>query len=133
MRNLAPVDTTDDVPTLTQTYRSIRFSFPGTAVVQTGVHRIYFPRAAVILFGHVSAGTAPTNNQIIVDLNKNGTTMYTTQGDRPQVGPFSNNGVATFPAITSVAAGDYLTVDIDQVGNTIAGADVIVRVEYRIA
>jgi hypothetical protein len=39
--------------------------------------------------------------------------------------------LSSTPDITSVAANDYLTVDIDQIGSTIAGADATLTVEYR--
>jgi hypothetical protein len=75
------------------------------------------------------AGTAPTGAAILVDLNKNGTTMFSTQGNRPTIADGANAETATTaPDVTAVAAGDRLSVDIDQVGSSIAGANLAVVV-----
>jgi hypothetical protein len=51
----------------------------------------------------------------IVDINKNGTTIFTTQANRPTI-LFSGSAYSsTIPDITSMAAGDVLTLDIDTV------------------
>jgi len=53
----------------------------------------------------------------ILDVNINGTTAYTTQGNRPTLAYDDADGIliATAPDVTSVSAGDIITVDIDQV------------------
>lgn len=80
----------------------------------------------------VSAGVAPTGADIIVDVNKNGTTIYTTQANRPTVPATTNGGaISATPDVTSLAAGDYLTVDIDQIGSTIAGGAIMVGIVTR--
>jgi hypothetical protein len=76
----------------------------------------------------VAAGTAPTGADIIVDLNKNGVTLFTVQANRPRVLVGTNGGALATPAVTTFADGDYLTVDVDQVGSGVAGADVTVGV-----
>ena len=56
------------------------------------------------------------SGSLVVDLNKNGTTMYTTQANRPTIAASSGDNIvlqATMPDITAVAAGDYLTIDVD--------------------
>lgn len=76
----------------------------------------------------IAVGTSPTGAAILVDVNKNGTTMYTTQGNRPTVAISGNTQKATQPDVLTVADGDYLTIDIDQVGSTIAGSDLSLTV-----
>lgn len=76
----------------------------------------------------VAAGTPPTGQDLIVDINRNGATIYTTQANRPRVVAGSNGGVISAPNVVLLADGDYLTVDIDQIGSGVAGSDVTVGV-----
>lgn len=101
----------------------------GTLTTGTGKGRIYLERAGVITGVRASVGTAPTGASIICDLNKNGTTIFSTQANRPTIAAsgFTSGRVTTMD-VTSVAAGDYLTLDIDQIGSTVAGADLSVTV-----
>lgn len=132
MKNLAPTDETGDIPTYVQTYNLAAFTIPGTLVVGTSPQRLYFPRACVVINILASAGTAPTGASLIFDVNKNGTTLFTTQSARPTITAGTNSDTSSVPAVTSIAAGDYLTVDVDQIGSTVAGADGVIVVEYRI-
>ena len=74
-------------------------------------------------------GTAPTGAEIIIDVNKNGTTLFTTQSARTTVvaGDY-DSGAEDVPDVVAVAAGQYLTVDIDQVGSSVAGSDLTVLI-----
>lgn len=129
---LARSDHTHGTPT--QPAETVMFGFTGTAVVTTGVLRWYnrTGRTLTIIGAWVAANTAPTGATILADVNKNGTTIYTTQGNRPSVAISGNGGtLSATPDVTSVADGDYLTVDIDQIGSTVAGANVTVGVVYR--
>lgn len=106
------------------------FSINGGLVLGTGTLRFYFTRAVTIDNVRASVGTAPTGAAIIIDVNKNGTTIFTTQGNRPQIAVSTNTDTSNVPDVTAFAAGDYLTVDVDQIGSTIAGADLTVQIEY---
>lgn len=75
-----------------------------------------------------AAGAAPTGADVVVDVNRNGVTIFTTQANRPRVAAGTNGGVISMPDVTSFADGDYLTVDVDQVGSGSAGSDVTVGV-----
>lgn len=77
------------------------------------------------------ADTAPTGATLIVDVNKNGTTIFTTQSARPTIAIAGNASTTTAPAVTSVAAGDRITYDVDQIGSTIAGSDLYVSVTIK--
>jgi len=72
--------------------------------------------------------TAPTGQAIIVDVNKNGTTIFTTQANRPQIAAGETSGDSGTPDVTSLAEGDKVTIDIDQIGSGTAGADLTVEV-----
>ena len=132
MRNLAPLDTTDDIPTWLHTYRTDTFTIPGNLVAGTGVARLSFPRAATIVNVMAWVSTAPAGASIIFDVNKNGTTIFTTQGNRPTIAAASNSDTSSTPDVTSIAANDYLTVDVDQIGSTTPGANATVTIEWRV-
>lgn len=109
------------------------FSQPGTLSTGTGSFKLPFTLAAEIISVQLAVGTSPTGADLIVDVNKNGTTIFTTQANRPTVpaGDVDGVGAETIPDVTSIAEGEYLTVDIDQVGSTVAGEDLTVVVEWR--
>lgn len=108
------------------------WSFDGDAEVQTGVLR-WYNRTGKTLTIHgawAAANTAPTGANLIADVHKNGTTAFTTQGNRPSVTAGGNGGTLATPDVTTIADGDYITVDLDQVGSTITGSDVTVGLVY---
>lgn len=88
--------------------------------------------AGTIVGAWVSAGVVPTGADIIVDVNLNGTTIFTTQANRPTVPATTNGGaISATPDVTALANGDYFTVDIDQIGSTIAGGRITVGIVVR--
>jgi hypothetical protein len=111
----------------------IAFGTEGTLTVRTGKGRFRFPFAAVLLGVSASVDTAPTGSAVILDLNKNGTTMFTTQANRPTISANTNATTTevTNMDVTAIASGDYLTVDIDQIGSTVAGSDLVVTVRFK--
>lgn len=109
----------------------IPFSVTGALTTRVGPHRIYVESSFVFESARASVGTAPTGASLIMDINKNGTTIYTTQSARPTVTAGTNTATANSPAVTSFSSGDYLSVDIDQIGSTVAGSDLTVAVWLR--
>lgn len=107
-----------------------KWSAQGSLSVRTGAARFRFPIAGKILSVGITVGTAPTGAAILVDVNKNGTTIFTTQANRPSIAGAGFASSDAVPDVTSAAVGDYMTVDIDQVGSTIAGADLTVTVRW---
>lgn len=105
-------------------------NLPGTVAVGTGTTRFYNPfgRSMTLYKGFASVGTAPTGASLIVDINKNGTTIFTTQANRPTIAVSTFFDDTPAPDVTSWPAGDYLTFDVDQIGSTVAGADLVVGV-----
>lgn len=75
---------------------------------------------------YLEVDTGPTGAALIVDINKNGNTIFTT---RPQIDDgFTTGGAsAVFNASPlTLTTNDKLTLDIDQVGSTVAGANLAV-------
>jgi len=123
------VDTAVSGATHTLTFSLSAYFKQGTLTTSTGTIRLPIDGTYTIVGTRLMVGTAPTGAAIIVDVNKNGTTIYTTQGNRPTIAASANSGgPGSTPDVTSLAAGDYLTVDVDQVGSTVAGADLTVTV-----
>ena len=106
------------------------FSLSGAATTGTGTLRYPISFPATIHNVLVSAGTAPTGADLIIDVNKNGTTIFTTQTNRPTIAAGVNASSFAIPDVTSLATNDYITVDIDQIGSTIAGSDLVVVVTF---
>lgn len=107
------------------------FSRAGTLTTSTGTFRIYNDTGATLDIRGVRAnvGTAPTGAAIIVDINIDGTTIFSTQGNRPTISISGNtSGKVTNMNTTTIADGSYFTVDCDQIGSTIAGADLTVQI-----
>jgi len=120
-------------PSVYSVYENVAvFSGAGPLTAGAGVGRWRFPYAATIMGVTAAVGTAPTGAAILLDVHKNGTTVFTTQGNRPTiaVSAFATTTEAV-PDVTAVDSGDYLTVDRDQVGSTVAGADLTVFIRYR--
>jgi hypothetical protein len=103
----------------------------GALTVRTGTSRIYLEGNYIFETCRASVNTAPTGAAVIVDVNKNGSTIYSTQGARPQIAISTNSATGNSPAITTFVLGDYITVDIDQVGSSVAGSDLTVTIRLR--
>ena len=109
----------------------VTFGSAGTAAVGTGQGRWYNDSGVTktIVDARASAGPAPTGASLIVDINVNGTTIYGTQANRPTIAAAANtSGKVTGHSVMTIANGAYLSVDVDQVGSTVAGANLVVQV-----
>lgn len=113
------------------TAKILPYSYYGNLMVSTGTFRLYNDSGTdwTVTGVRASLGTAPTGTSVIIDINKNGTTLFTNQSNRPTIAISSNtSGNVTNMDVTTIADGEYLTVDIDQVGSGIMGADLTVQV-----
>lgn len=71
-------------------------------------------------------GTSPVGSALIVDIKKNGTTIFPTTA-KPQIAAGASSGSAV-PDTTAWADGEYLTIDVTQVGSTTPGSDLTIVV-----
>lgn len=92
----------------------------GTGTVAT----FRMPFAMTLTAVRASVTTAPTGSTLIVDINEDGNTIMTTNKLSIDAGTRTSTTAATAPVITDSALADdaEITVDIDQVGVTAAGA-----------
>lgn len=72
--------------------------------------------------------TAPTGSSIIVDVNVGGTTVFTDQDNRPVIAVGETTGVSYTIDAPSLSKDGIITVDVDQIGSSTAGADLTVQV-----
>lgn len=108
------------------------FARAGALTVSTGSAPFRWPFAVTILGISAVVGTAPTGASLILDVNKNGTTIFTTQGNRPTiVAGATATASEAVPNVTAVALGDVFKIDVDQIGSTVAGSDLQVNIRYR--
>lgn len=91
----------------------------------------YAERAGTVLAVSSGVRVVATGAAVTVDINKNGTTILST---KITIDVSENTSLtAATPAVisvTSFAAGDRFTVDIDQVGSTIAGKELLTKLFY---
>lgn len=108
------------------------FTVERTLEVVSGEVRIgnHTGRTLTISAVYLDVSTAPASQAIIVDIHKNGTTIFTNQVNRPQIAAGANTGNTTTIDAPSWANGDYLTMDIDQVGVGTAGENLTATVVY---
>lgn len=107
------------------------FGREGALIVTTGKGRWYVPWDIKILDVTASVNTAPTGSTIICDIRKNGTTVFTAGVNRPTIAISGFLSATVTPDVTAVMAGQYLQVDIVQIGSTVVGSDLVVQIRYR--
>lgn len=113
--------------------QQVIFTLEGFLSVVSNPLKIYnkMGAARTIVEVFLAVGTAPTGADVIVDVHKNGTTIFTTQTNRPKVLDGATTGTTTTVEVPSWADGDYLTVDVDQIGSTTPGANLTVHIIYQ--
>ena len=100
------------------------FSYGGTLALSTGEARWYPPRACTLTDVHAWVSTAPTGSAVNFSVNKNDVELLT--------GSISAAGFTMTPQTGlshALLTTDYLTVDIDQIGSTVAGKNLSIRMQ----
>ena len=97
--------------------------------VSTGTGRLKFPFAATLVSATATCGVAPTGANVIVDVNRNSTSMFST---KPVIVATNQDGVKQAASVTAIVSGDVLTVDVDQIGSTLPGENLTVILEITI-
>lgn len=106
------------------------FGQVGSLATSTGGARWYNDtgQALTIRSVRASVGTAPDGGDIVVDVNVNGVSIFSSPAAQPTIPDGGNTSGPVVPAVTTVPSGGYITVDIDQVGSVDPGADLTVQV-----
>jgi len=101
----------------------------GSLATVSGVgNNIIIPRNCTLEKAIMYVEDTGDSSSTIIDINKNGTTVYTTQGNRPTVAydSVSHLDDGDTPDVTSLSANDIITIDLDQVAPGSSGLDVVV-------
>jgi len=102
-----------------------------TTALTAGTAKLTFrmPCAMTVTSVRASVGTAPTGSTLIVDINENGTSILSTKLSIDATEKTSTT--AAVPAViadSALADDSEITIDIDQIGSTIAGAGLKVTI-----
>lgn len=101
----------------------------GYLVESQNVFSVVVPRASEIESVYVHCRDTGTASSTIVDVNLNGTTIFTTQSNRPTLAYNDSDKVASaVPDVTALVEGDVLSIDIDQAAEGAEGLNVVVRI-----
>src|SRR5690606_19383843 len=107
------------------------FSIRGDVAAGPGAVRWYNDTGHGITLRAVRAnvGTPPDGNDLIVDVNIDGSSIWSDPSGRPVIpdGGLTSGAVTTI-GTTTLAPGSYLTVDVDQVGTDEPGSDLTVQI-----
>lgn len=119
------------------THELARVSIQGTLATGTNVvPRIVFPKACKILKVSAYCETAPTGASILIDINKNGNAAQSIFDGSTRITiaatTYEDSETSFHATYGALAADDELTVDIDQVGSTVAGADLSITIEVQL-
>lgn len=127
----APTADSDGARRLDGDVGVITFTHTGELVVGTGAFRFYLPYNITITEVEAAVGVAATGAAVLVDVNVDGTTIFTTQSNRPSITASAFVASSTTIEDASHTDGQYITVDIDQIGSTLPGENLVVNIRYR--
>ena len=77
----------------------------------------------------VLVGDSPSGADIIIDINVNGTTIWSNQTNRLTITDGTSSASTSTFNTTELTEGDYITLDIDQVGSTTEGSNLTVALK----
>lgn len=104
----------------------VRGYVPGDLYVKAGADRVMVTRAGTITKARLRVATAPTGAALVCDLHLNDTSIWNAnQANRVQIAAGATSGSQTAFDTTGVAEGDELRLDVDQVGSTVPGAELV--------
>jgi len=112
---------------------SFVFTVVGTLTTGSSITPILLvPRALTIVKAYANVKTAPTGANLILDINKNATSIWaSTQANRLTIAATATSGTQTSFDTTALAEGDLLTLDCDQVGSTIPGSSLTITLRCK--
>ena len=111
-----------------QTKKEIQLWVPGTMFVVEKIIKLVVAYPTKVLRVRLAIDSAP-GDDLIIDVNRNGTTMFSTQANRPKISGGATSGISGAPDISNLSSGDIISIDIDQVGVTSPGVGVSITLE----
>jgi hypothetical protein len=118
--------------------QEVLFTSSGPLFVGRVPTRWKVPPGGVTIVGIMAnVDTAATGASLILDVVRavsgsysTFTSLYTTQANRPTFVSGQVNSTTTLPDTTLLNSTDHICLEIDQVGATVAGADVVLQLRY---
>lgn len=111
---------------------SYQFSHGGELGVMVGTSQLPVEGGTFSIVSVAArVGTAPTGSNVVVDIKKNGTSIFVSPADRPTIVAGANAATVGSWGNTTLTSGDYLSVDITQVGSTTPGSNLVVPIRLR--
>ena len=109
------------------------FVFTITGTLTTGTNQtpvLIVPTSLTIVKAYGAVKTAPTGADLIIDLNINAASIWNvTQANRLTIADGASTGSQTSFDTSSLSEDDQLTLDLDQIGSSTAGADLTVELK----
>lgn len=108
---------------------SIPFGYTGILSILTGTVPYHNDTGRTLTINKVraSVGTSPVGAGIRINVKKNGTSIFSGTGAQPTIADGGTTATAT-PTTTSWADGESLKIDVDTVGSSTPGSDLLVLV-----
>ncbi len=107
------------------------FTIVGTLVTGTNLTpALIVNNGLTITKAYAYVKTAPTGTSIIIDINVNGMSIWNvTPANRLTIAASAQTGNQTSFDSTTLAENDIITIDLDQIGSTVAGANITVELK----
>lgn len=99
------------------------FTYQGKLAVATGVSRWYIEAACTWQSGRLAVNTAPSGSSVIVDVLKNGSTIFTTSANKPTLAAGAFSQLSATPDLPNFSAGDYLQISITTIDSGATASD----------
>jgi hypothetical protein len=100
-----------------------------TVVQGTGTYEIPIHGGNFTILSVAARLQTPGSTQTVVDVNKNGVTIFGTQANRPTIASGAKLATVGTFSVSSLTDGDYLSVDIDTAGT--GALRLVVDIRYR--
>lgn len=117
-----------------------QFAVTGALTVLAGAVAYPVPFNAELVSVYAQVGTAPTGADLLLNVRKNGVALFSgtgrvkvaagsTSGKLAEVNPVASGqnyiggAVPNTPALGLYSAGDSVSVDVEQIGSTVAGSN----------
>lgn len=97
----------------------------------SGLVQVIIPQKLRFQTMLTQVNNTPQGGDIILDVNKNGVSIFTDQSKRPRIAQGATIGVVGVPDITDFDDGDLLSIDVDNTGISIPGGnDLMVTIKF---
>jgi hypothetical protein len=112
--------------------RQTIFTYAGNIAVGGGLLRIYNLTGVtqVVTQVFICVTTAPTGANLIVDIHRDGVTIFTNQANRPEIVAAGFTDSTLVIDLPNWLDGEYLTAHVDAIGTVITGANLTIHVVH---